>query len=63
MNKADGKNYAIKIINDSTNHDSNLKAIVNEGKILMTLDHPNIMKVYELREDGNYVKADGTTKK
>ena len=65
MKKSDGKYYAVKIINDnSASHEANnVRAIITEAKILQTLDHPNIMHVYELREDGVYTKPDGSTKK
>lgn len=64
QSKKDGKYYAVKIINEnSSSQDSNIKAIMNESKILQKLNHPNIVHLYELRDDGNYVYPDGTSKK
>lgn len=54
----------MKIINEnSSSQDSNVRAILNESKILQKLNHPNIVRLYELRDDGNYVRADGSSKK
>ena len=63
QNKADGKYYAVKIINENSSQEANIKAIMNESKILQKLNHPNIVHVYELSDQGNYVKPDGSQKK
>jgi len=63
MNTEDGKYYAVKIIKDTSHIDSNIKAILNETKVLSELDHPNIIKLYNMSNDGLYTKADGKSKK
>ena len=62
-NKNNGEYTAVKIIKNSNNMDSNLKAILNEAQILQQLDHPNIIKIYELSDQGHKIKKDGTEKK
>ena len=62
-NKNNGEYTAVKIIKNSSNMDSNLKAILNEAQILQQLDHPNIIKIYELSDQGHKIKKDGTEKK
>jgi serine/threonine protein kinase len=36
---------------------------MNESKILQKMNHPNIVHLYELRDDGNYIYPDGSSKK
>lgn len=62
MDTRDGQYYAIKIIRDTSHIDSNIKAILNETKVLKNLDHPNIIKLKEVKDDGEYVRPDGTSK-
>lgn len=59
LNKDDGKYYAIKIIKDTSHIDSNIKAIMNEAKVLQQLDHPNIISIYDVENEGKYEKPDG----
>ena len=61
-NLIDGQYYAIKIIRDTSHVDSNIKAILNETKVLKTLDHPNIIKLKEVTDEGKYTRPDGTSK-
>jgi len=62
LNKDTGKYQAVKIIKNSTNVDSNLKAIINEANILQNLNHPNIIKIYELSDKGHHITSKGTEK-
>ena len=63
QSKKDGNYYALKIINENAAMEANMKAVLNESKILQQLDHPNIVKLYELSDDGVYTLANGQTKK
>ena len=36
---------------------------MNEARILQRLNHPNIIRLYELSDDGTYTNADGSTKR
>ena len=63
LNTEDGKYYAVKIIKDTSHIDSNIKAILNETKVLQELEHPNIIKLYNMSNDGLQTKPDGRTKK
>lgn len=62
MDTRDGEKYAIKIIRDTSHIASNIRAILNETKVLKNLDHPNIIKLKEVKDNGNYVRPDGTSK-
>ena len=61
-NTTDGQYYAVKIIKDTSHVDSNIKAILNETKVLSSLDHPNVIKLYNMSDKGVYTKPDGRTK-
>mmetsp|Transcript_19215 Transcript_19215/g.16492 ORF Transcript_19215/g.16492 Transcript_19215/m.16492 type:complete len:96 (-) Transcript_19215:1691-1978(-) len=52
-NKVSGHMRAIKILKKSKFSEEKKKALLDEAKILRALDHPNIMKLYEVYEDSN----------
>lgn len=55
--KITGQVRAIKIINKSKllEHDSEMDLLANEFNIMMTVDHPNIVRLYEVYEDQKYI--------
>ena len=57
VNKNDKNVYSIKIMDKKLlmENNSNLQSIIDEIKILRMLDHPNIMKLYEVYESQVYV--------
>ena len=60
--KVNGQYYAIKVLKDKSLA-SNLKTIKNEVNMMRELNHPNIVNLIEARDDGEYVKVDGSSKK
>ena len=53
---------AVKIIKDTNNIASNIKAVMNEASILKQLDHPNVIKLFDFSSEGIYHKSNGDTK-
>jgi calcium-dependent protein kinase len=55
--KITGQVRAIKIINKTKllEHDSEMETLTNEFNIMMTVDHPNIVRLYEVYEDQKYI--------
>ncbi|CAN0017009.1 unnamed protein product, partial [Heterosigma akashiwo] len=51
--KASGKEYAIKSITKSKLN--RIRDIRSEIEILLTVDHPNIVKLYDVFEDQTYI--------
>jgi calcium-dependent protein kinase len=50
-----GKKFAIKSISKKTLGKSNVKSLKRELDVLLVLDHPNIIKLYDVYEDEKYV--------
>lgn len=46
---------AIKVLNKSKMSEEDLKSIMDEVKVLLTLDHPNITKYFETYDDKTYL--------
>ena len=46
---------AIKVLNKSKMSDEDLKSIMDEVKVLLTLDHPNITKYFETYDDKQFL--------
>lgn len=42
-----GETFAVKIMNICDEEPEDIKSFINEAKLLMGLDHPNILKVYD----------------
>lgn len=61
---ANGQDYAVKLIKgkEIEKISDDLRAMNNEAQTLLQLDHPNIIKIYELKSNGVYSKKDGTQK-
>jgi len=59
-----GKNYALKVVNPKNAHDKTYTrdAIVKESKIMQSLDHQNIVRWKDFRNDGIWTKSNGDTK-
>jgi len=53
VNKKTGEPCAIKIIEKASLDDDEKMALQNEVEILATLDHPNVVKQFEIFEDDN----------
>ena len=51
MNKGSKALRAVKIINKLTLGEKDKEKLLNEIEILKTLDHPNILKLYEFFQD------------
>ena len=62
-NREDSKNYAIKVVNDATNIENNIRAIINEANILKQLQHPNITALHKVSNEGKYTSSEGQNKK
>jgi serine/threonine protein kinase len=54
MHKQTGEERAVKIINKEKLSSKQMKQFANEVQILRQLDHPNIIKLYEIFEDEDY---------
>jgi serine/threonine protein kinase len=52
MDKTTGIHYAIKVARKGPKMNSNRDSMINENKILMDLQHPNIVRLHELCVDG-----------
>ena len=57
VHKDTKKEYAIKIMKDNGNNQSNLRASNNENKTLLELNHSGIIKLYEVGDKGVYTKS------
>lgn len=55
IRKEDSKEFAVKIVN--TRDDEIISQLINEFKNLSKLNHPNIVKVYELYIDYDHGKV------
>lgn len=54
--KADGKQYALKVVTlDSPEHMKYLEQARHEFRVAAMLDHPNILKLYTLEEQRNWL--------
>lgn len=53
IKKDDGSEYACKIINKTKLEENELASLQSEVEILSSIDHPNIVKLYEVFEDDN----------
>lgn len=51
LNKGSKALRAVKIINKQTLGEQDKEKLLNEIEILKTLDHPNILKLYEFFQD------------
>jgi len=51
MSKKTGKVRAVKIIKKDTMNKNEMKLLETEINILKTMDHPNIVKLYEAYQD------------
>ncbi|CAD8087970.1 unnamed protein product [Paramecium sonneborni] len=49
--KSNGEMYAVKIINKDNLSNEDLQALQTEVEILTQIDHPNVVKLYEIYED------------
>lgn len=58
-----GISYAIKIAKNDDSKDSNIATLINEHKLLKEIDHPNIIKIIEMNDNGEYKKANGKNKR
>jgi serine/threonine protein kinase len=56
------QNFAIKLIKGKHIEKimEDAKSMYNEAQILLQLNHPNIIKIYELKDNGVYTKKDST---
>lgn len=52
-NKENGQQRAIKVVQKSTVEDEDM--FRNEFKILMNMDHPNIIKLYQIYETDQFI--------
>lgn len=62
LGEKDGKKYAVKYMlqtNDFLKNKTCLDLVFNEAKIMLQLDHPNIVKLYDFNEKGIISKANG----
>jgi len=57
-----GKEVAIKIMKGGAKAESNFKAMKTEYDVLLHLNHPNIIRLLELCDNGVYTKKDGRVK-
>lgn len=62
INTLTNKEYAIKIMKDDENISSNIRATINENQTLLQLNHPNIIKLFEIGNNGKYTKSSGEIK-
>lgn len=53
VNKKTGEKVAIKIIQKGQLNEEDLMALQNEIEIMANVDHPNIVKLYDIFEDTN----------
>lgn len=53
VNKKTGEKVAIKIIQKGQLNEEDLMALQNEIEIMTNVDHPNIVKLYDIFEDSN----------
>jgi len=58
MDKLTGKYYAIKLARKGPKVKSNINSMINENKILMDLEHDNIVRLHELCVEGVMNKPD-----
>lgn len=55
IHKITGETRAMKIIKKESCDEGYLKSLTNEINILRTLDHPHIIKLYEIYQDSHYI--------
>lgn len=55
VHKITGETRAMKIIKKESCDDSYLKSLTNEINILRMLDHPHIIKLYEIYQDSTNI--------
>jgi carbon catabolite-derepressing protein kinase len=58
----EGKMFALKLINETkkTRIETNKKALLQEAKVLQSIQHPNIIKLKDFGENATLIKKDGT---
>ncbi|CAD8080235.1 unnamed protein product [Paramecium primaurelia] len=54
VKKSTGEQFAVKIINKENLSNDDLLALQTEVEILTQIDHPNVVKLYEIYEDDTY---------
>lgn len=54
INKKTGQERAVKIMQKSGFDEKQLKQFINEVEILRQLDHPHIVKLFEVYEDAQH---------
>ena len=54
IKRATGEIFAVKIINKEKMNEEELIGLQNEVEILTQLDHPNIVKLFEIFEDDDF---------
>ena len=52
---SDDEEYAVKMINLESINMDDMIAIGNEIEILTQIDHPNVIKLFELYQDDEYI--------
>ena len=55
QHKRTNVNYAVKHINKSAAGEKGMQTISTEVETLMTLNHPNVVKLEDVYEDANHV--------
>lgn len=54
VHKASGDHRALKVLKKTADSEQEIKTMINEINVVKSLDHPNILKMYEFFEDENH---------